>query len=114
VIPPKDWKWFGKPGHFICGDRCAFHLATKVGNYMVSTIGEYKVERNDNAWSEIGAGRLYETMVFRADTGICDVPSCGCGMPIHDGNNVDFAPYNTAGAASDGHMEMCRKWAVMP
>lgn len=41
AIPPEKWKWFGHPAHFICGRDCRFHLATKIGRWLVSTLGEY-------------------------------------------------------------------------
>jgi hypothetical protein len=33
------------PAHFICARWCKFHLATYVGDYIVSTVGEYWPER---------------------------------------------------------------------
>lgn len=42
---PSSWEWYGHPAHFICGDKCRFHLATKVGKYLVSTVGELWPER---------------------------------------------------------------------
>ena len=41
MIPVSDWIWFGTPGHFICANYCRFHLCTRVGDYLVSTVGEY-------------------------------------------------------------------------
>lgn len=41
MIPQKDWKWFGQAGHFICGQWCRFHLCTKIGRSIVSTVGLY-------------------------------------------------------------------------
>jgi hypothetical protein len=40
-----DWKWFGSAGHLIVGQWCRFHLCTQVGDYYVSTVGEYWPER---------------------------------------------------------------------
>lgn len=137
------WKWFGNNGHFICGRWCRFNLATKVGKYFVSTVGEYWPERGsreihakiyDPKWlaenihlkgdefdhaymlkfgyEEIGCDRKYETMVFKAGPP-CKAKECGCGMPIpSDYCEIDFAPYNDAGAATKGHMNMCRKWSL--
>ena len=51
MIPKEDWKWFGSPGHYICSRWCRFHLCTLVGQYIVSTIGEYvhpSQERDQN------------------------------------------------------------------
>lgn len=45
MIKIDKWKWFGNAGHFICGSSCRFHLATQVGQYLVSTVGQYWPER---------------------------------------------------------------------
>lgn len=36
-----DWNWMPHPAHFICSKDCKFFLATEVGGYVVSTVGEY-------------------------------------------------------------------------
>ena len=41
MINKADWEWYGNAGHFICGHSCRFHLCTKVGSYLISTVGEY-------------------------------------------------------------------------
>ena len=59
----------GWPGHFICGDKCVFHLNTllEYGNQkiVVSTVGNM-VLRKDVPPEEIGCDRHFETMVFHA------------------------------------------------
>jgi len=124
MIPEKEWEWYGHAGHFICGQWCRFHMTTKVGDHLISTVGLYVPphqcggsERRENEWlqqnpngAEIGAERFYETMVFEAGTP-CDAPDCGCGLPGVGGCERDFAGYQTPGEARKGHMEMCRKWA---
>ena len=130
------WQWFGSAAHFICGRWCRFHLATQVGEYLVSTVGEYvppdgvqtilaesrgialtgKGEAREAeflekvGFEEIGYRRTYETMVFKAGKP-CDAEGCGCGIPVIDGSELDFEGYNDAGAATRGHQEMCAKWA---
>ncbi len=42
---PAEWIWYGHAGHFICSRWCRYHLCTNVGNYLVSTVGEYWPER---------------------------------------------------------------------
>lgn len=37
----EDWIWMPHPAHFICSDHCRFVLATYVGGYIVSTVGEH-------------------------------------------------------------------------
>lgn len=119
-----EWRWFGNAGHYVCGRWCRFHLTTQVGQYLVSTIGEYVHPRHSKgseqaeaAWlnknwpgEDIGSGRKYETMVFLAGKP-CDAPECGCGLPQIDGNCLDFAGYNNAKDATEGHMKMCEIWA---
>lgn len=44
-VPVSKWKWFGNAGHLIVAQSCRFHLCTHIGDYMVSTVGEYWPER---------------------------------------------------------------------
>ena len=121
-IPPEKWKWFGSPGHFICARWCRFHLCTKVGKYLVSTVGEYihprssgASEVSENDWlkknwpgEDIGCDRKYETMVFEA-SGTCE---CGCGLPKIVPHELDMLGCNDAVEATKGHYKLCRKWAM--
>ncbi len=137
MIPKQDWEWFGNAGHFICGRWCQFHLCTLIGEYLVSTVGQYlpsesareiiadirgvALEGRGDAreadymrkigFEDIGCDRKFETMVFRVD-GRCTVKNCGCGLPTIIPNELDFAGYNTAGDATQGHYEMCAKVAA--
>ncbi len=119
------WQWFGDVGHFICGRWCRFHLCTLVGPWLVSTVGAYVHPRHGEGnelaeaeWLEknwpgedIGAGRKYETMVFRAGSP-CKAEQCGCGMPsLADANELAYRGYKTAGDATRGHLELCRRWS---
>jgi hypothetical protein len=136
-VPQGEWQWFGKPAHLIVGNDCRFHLATLVGEYMVSTVGEYIPDepvreilaesrglalegRGEyrraswmqlNGFEEIGYGRTYETMVFRVTGKVCEREDCGCGLPSIDPTELDSDGYNVAGAAQAGHYAMCAKWA---
>ena len=124
--------------HLIVGNDCRFFLATYVGKYIVSTVGEYwpdKVVReihakvHDPKWlsenehlkgdnfdsayfkkfgyEEIGLGRIYETMVFKAEKSKIDC----CPYEINSGSEVDFGSYNTPEEAFKGHMKLCKKWS---
>lgn len=121
MIPQDKWKWYGTVGHFICGQWCRFHLTTKVGPWLISTLGEYVHPRHgmgselkEAEWlsanfpgENIGCDRKYETMVFVAGKPC----GCGCGLPTTDGNEKHFKGYNDAKSAREGHMKLCRKFA---
>lgn len=106
-IPCSKWIWQGSPGHFIAGTKCVYHLSTVIGGHIISTVGEYRplgcIEDE-----EVGLGRLYETMVFRASR--CDVPGCDA-FHAASGHEVDFVPANTRAEARSAHMAMCAKWS---
>ena len=120
IYPPDTWRWYGVPGHLIVARHCRFRLATEVGPWLVSTVGMYdppkevrEIMRDPDGWVRLGAGpRLYETMVFRAGLDRCATETCACGMPTHDGLELDMRGYQTASEAQAGHMEMCRRWAA--
>lgn len=136
-VSKSEWEWFGCPGHFICSFDCRFHLCTRVGNFLVSTVGEMFPDapvreifartrgialtgmgderKNDYmkkiGFDDIGYKRKYETMVFRINDKRCEVPDCGCGLPGVSFSELDCDGYNTAGEATNGHMKICEKWA---
>lgn len=136
AIPKSDWQWFGHPGHFICADDCRFHLCTKVGDYLISTVGEmfpdestrevYAKSRGitlegrgdyrkadflkKHSWVEIGYNRKYETMVFKAGEP-CTAKDCNCGLPKIDGRELDAEPANDAATATQNHYALCFKWS---
>jgi hypothetical protein len=115
-IPVEEWKWFGSPGHFIGGPDCGFHLCTLIGDFVVSTVGEY-IPQSDRGkkpkhFEQIGIQRTYETMVFRATGTTCEGELCGgCGLPDIIPSDLDFEGYNDAGSATRGHAALCIKWA---
>lgn len=138
---PSEWNWFGHAGHFICGQSCRFHLCTQVGDFLVSTVGEYWPERPvreihadvaDPAWlranrhlrgDEFDAAYMkrfgYEAVGYNRlyETMVfragkpCSSRKCGCGLPQISGHELDFEGYMTAAAATRGHMALCEKWA---
>ena len=139
-VPREEWEWFGSPLHLIVARDCRFHLATLVGPWVVSTVGEWLPDstswdsyasgrgviiegRGDARRSdflrkvgfiEIGHGRKYETMVFRVAKERCDEEGCECeGSPrIEEWGELDSDCYNDARSARGGHMAMCEKWAT--
>lgn len=110
-----NWKWYGTAGHLCVADSCLFHLLTDVGNYIVSTIGDYRPRyKHDGNESlpepqEIGYKRLFETYVFKYSGGFCE---CGCGTPKPaDLSEVDALPANTYEEANTNHLKLCQKWS---
>lgn len=99
-------RYFGSAAHLIVSNYCRFHLATQIGDVLISTVGEYYRTHQSDVPTTIGCDRLYETMVFRV-TGQCE---CGCGLPMHDGCDLDFAAYQHPTEANAGHEAMCQRW----
>jgi len=133
MISKDKWVWMPHAAHLIVGSRCRFHLATVVGPYLVSTVGEYMPDsqvreilassrgitlngRGDereadfmkkHGFEEIGCDRKYETMVFRA---VKSSHGC-CPFEMRDASDLDFEGYNDPADAYKGHLKMCEKWA---
>lgn len=129
----------GHPAHFICARDCKFFMATKVGKYIISTVGEYlpdyqireiyadsrgiELKGKGDArladymkkigFEDIGLDRKYETMVFKAvKSETKGKHACpGCPFQIESGSNLDEEYYNTAKDAYEGHYKLCNKWA---
>ena len=104
-------EWLGHKQHFICAHDCQFNLATIVGSYVVSTIGEYhpnSKRRGDvlGDMQDIGWKRKYETMVFKITS-----ERQGCGCPVVDGPMSELATngYDEARDATLGHMAMIKQ-----
>lgn len=110
MIPESKWRWFGHAGHLVVGNDCRFHLWTKIGGYIISTVGDYrpKHKNGDGDMEPIGAGKdsFFETYVFAA--GKNDM--CGCPYPKYWGE-IDGVRYATHEAANAGHVAYCRKYA---
>jgi hypothetical protein len=112
------WKWFGHAGHLCVGHYCRFHLCTKVGRYLVSTVGDYfpPCQREiDEKRQTIGAGEksFFETYIFKVRPGKkCTDPQCGCGLPNICLTEVEGYRTATAGQATATHMKMCRKYSA--
>lgn len=107
-IEAHRWKWFGSAAHFIASDSCRFHLATEIGQYIVSTVGDY-YPRGEGHAQEIGCGRKFETFVFRKIKGRCE---CGCGLPKFTPSEIDSLPANDRRTANANHLRLCRKYAA--
>jgi hypothetical protein len=111
AINESEWEWYGKPGHFIQSHLCVFHLCTRVGGYLISTVGDLREGSKEE--KPLGGGpEPYETYVFRLGRwSRCD---CGCGMPRpYRMAEIEGTRVMTAKQANDKHMEMCRKYAAL-
>ncbi len=109
------------------------------GGFIVSTVGEYlpdSVVREIHAnvrgiqlsgrgderladfmekcgYVEIGCGRLYETMVFRAEPASPGEGEECCPFRMADSSALDVDGYNDPDAAALGHYAMCEKWHLL-
>ena len=110
----EDWIWMPHPAHFCCASRCFFRLATYVGKYIVSTVGEMEateIDRKfnpDSQFAEVGLDRLYETMVFHARKSNCK--ACKYEIIVKKGE-IEAQGYNSPEEAMQGHMELCEKYS---
>lgn len=108
AIPESEWKWYGYAGHFIGGKSCAYHLSTRIGGYLVSTVGDYY--SHNGVRTTLGASKdsWFETMVF---------PCAGeepTGDPIiNDWSSIDGERYAESLDAENGHYRYCKKYAAM-
>jgi hypothetical protein len=107
MIPVSDWVWQGHAAHFCASSSCLFRMATRVGDYIISTVGEYWPDGAEKM-ERIGAGdkSFYETFVFPAGKEI----ECGC-TAVASLSEMEGVRYATAREAQEGHMDMCRKYA---
>lgn len=119
--------------HYILGPWCRFHLATYVGGYIVSTVGECVPDEPTRdrlarakgvpagagvaEWLETHGymslavdGRIYETMTFPAKRGAY---AC-CPWAMKTLRELDLHGYTTAPAAYRGHLDLCQEWSKKP
>lgn len=118
--PIDKWVWFGRPAHFCGAFNCLFHLATDVGDHIVSTVGEYYPRMGKDGAGCVGkmetlgaSGHTYETMVFRIAKKNLDPRNCPCGgciLPDHSPSVVDLVVAKSAIEAQANHMKMCFKY----
>lgn len=109
MIAPSEWEWRGLAGHFCSANDCRFHLCTRIGNVLVSTVGAY-YPRDAEEMETIGLSHHYETYVFQLDA----------NGEIESHAGIDFEslalqpgqdPYECDTIAEQMHMRMCLKWA---
>jgi len=101
-----------RPGHFIGSSECQFGMTDVINGYIVSTVGDYRPP-GATTMQPIGFRHFYETMVFVDSGKRCVEPACECGLPLHNGRDVDFAGYQTAAEAAAGHARMIKAYRVV-
>lgn len=140
-VTKDKWIWFPHPAHFICSYDCQFFMATKVGKFIVSTVGEYNpdsqikriyAESRDPEWykknmHEKGDAWHY---VYNKKFGFEDLHHEGwkyetmvfkaqkspketkcCSHSIVVSEMKAEEWYKTAEEAYKGHMKLCAKFA---
>jgi hypothetical protein len=104
----------GCPGHFIAVRSCHFRRHTQVGDYRVSTIGDYfPGYPKENSRETIGSGdkEFFETMVFKLTKAkIANNDGCGC-REVADYGGILCKRHETAGEAQRYHEATVAKYA---
>jgi len=141
TVPKEEWIEMPHAGHFICGSQCRFHLNTKVGKFIISTVGEYWPDRgvrdihaqiHDETWwieNKHLLGDYYDAAYMKrfgfeeiglgrkyetmVFTARKDESKC-CPWRIDVTRDEDFAGYNSADDAAIGHRKMCAKFSKLP
>ena len=116
------WEWDGFAKHFCGSGDCYFRMSTKIGDIVVSTVGDYKPNRHhpddllrklgikpkDRYKSEmIGCDRYYETMTFKSTDANCEC--CDWQADTGAGELDWYKGYDTAREARKGHLEICEE-----
>ncbi len=109
-ITKADWVWMPHPAHYCVAYRCRYHLATCIGGYIISTVGEkapIDCKEEYPSWEPISSGGiLYETMVFKARKSkeIC------CPYEVAKHRELDCFRSMDRGDAYKGHLALCYKY----
>ncbi len=107
-IPRGEWKWYGFPGHYMYAHRCSYHLNTRIGAFLISTVGAMRNETGD-AYAPLlfcGESTFFETLVFDCDG------EDKFGNPILKSMSaIDEEYYSESMHAERGHYKMCDRYA---
>lgn len=120
-VPAELWEWYGRPAHFCGSFNCRYHLATRVGKLVVSTVGEYILEKDEAAarygdylaWCQPldASGHLFETKVFHLEKVCPDGTCCDLAPIIVDYRELKKLGANTPADARKNHLTLC-EWAA--
>ena len=107
MITKNEWVWYGFAGHLTVSRRCTYHLCTRIGDYLVSTVGAYYPMHSDKM-DTIGVGKddFYETMVFPCDG------EDEYGNPNCDLSEIECHRYADSITAERGHRAICERIAA--
>ena len=140
-VAKSSWIWLPHAAHLIVSRDCQFHLATVIGDHIVSTVGEWWPDRQIReihaqvhkpewlAENKHLKGDYFDA-AYMKEFGFEDIganrkyetmvfksrltPKRGCkACPyvIESGNSLDYDAYNDPGEAYQGHLAMCDKWS---
>ena len=129
------------PAHFICGQDCQFIMATYIGKYIVSTVGEYWPDQEirrihakvfDLEWYKKNKNLKGDTFDFaymkkfgfkeigayrKYETMVFKAKKMkkndckACLYEIIVAKEVECESYNDAKDAYEGHLRLCNKWS---
>ena len=101
----------GCAGHFIAARSCAWRRHTQVGEYRISSVGNYfPTQEGERASIGDGPDSFFETCVFKT-TGHPSAGNEGCGChEVEDWCEIDSERYATAGEAQEGHERYVAKY----
>lgn len=116
---PSKREELGCAGHFICSSSCRFRRHTQIGNYRISTVGDYYYSPTgrdeDEKRKTVGIGKkdFFETMVFKTSRKRASGnDGCGC-RHVEDWGGLEQIRYATAGQAQRGHEKIVEKYGRM-
>ena len=137
-VTKDKWVWMPHAAHYICADKCRFFMATKVGRYIVSTVGEYWPDRavreihariHDPEWhaehnhlkgdyydheymKRFGFEEVGYKRLYETMVFKSKKSDNGCcPYVIKNATELEMDVYNEASEAYKGHMKMCRTYA---
>lgn len=101
IIPKGEWVWYGYPGHLVVAKRCAYHLCTRIGDKLVSTVGAF-FPNHHSPMETIGSGDddYFETFTFEC------LGEDEYGNPQR-GEELASIRYKTSIEAERGHRVTC-------
>lgn len=103
----------GCTGHLIVGNSCRWSRNTVVGDYCISSVGDYYIGEATER-TEVGCNRYFETMVFELlPEEASGSEGCGC-RAVKEWCEIDMDGYQTAGEAQVGHEAMVAKYSAAP